>query len=517
MEDQAPAWKGRLMNRRLLSAAFGATLIAAAVIPATTWPGHPNRRTQRPASPCRRSTTGSTRGMLADKVGNVMLELTALPVVVRSADARPPGRPHGRAGSVGSQGPQVDPEQPAQGHRRRGGRVLGQYQDAYNGIKVRVNLSQVGKLARLPGVKAVHAIQVSRDNTVGIPYIGVPATWGATGFTGNGVKIAIIDTGLDYTHADFGGSGTRPTTRPPDPTTLADGGFPTAKVAGGFDFAGDGYDATGDNGSTTPAPDPDRSTAVRPTGDGHGTHVAGTAAGQGVLADGSTYTGPYNSSTISGAHWNVGPGVAPKATLYSFKVFGCQGSTDLTVDAINAAVAAHVDVINMSLGSPLGEPSPDDPSSVASDNAAKAGVVVVASAGNSGHNATSTARRPRRPGSSRPRRSTRCRPSRRRPCRSPREHPRHQHERRDAPADRDARRHHRQPTTLKLGCDAADYRASRPAASRSSSAACAPSSTRARSPRRPAQPGSSSSTATTRIRGHCRHSSARRRASSRSR
>ena len=202
------------------------------------------------------------------------------------------------------------------------------------------------------------------------------------------MKVAIIDTGLDYYHADFGGSGDPTDYTNADPTTLADGGFPTAKVAGGYDFAGDGYDATGENGSVTPVPDPDPlDCGPAGGGDGHGTHVAGTAAGEGVLADGSTFTGPYNASTIAGHSWKVGPGVAPQATLYSFKVFGCQGSTDLTVDAINAAVAAGVDVINMSLGSPLGEPSPDDPSSVASDNAVKAGVVVIASAGNSGPNA----------------------------------------------------------------------------------------------------------------------------------
>jgi minor extracellular serine protease Vpr len=390
VEDQAPAWKGRLMNRRLLSAAFGATMIVAAVIPATTM-----ARTPQSAQVATRVAVPTIdhrlhAGMLADKVGNVMLELTALPVVVRAANARAAGTPL-TASQEASARRALKSTQNAlrKSIGAAGGRVLGQYQDAYNGIKVRVNLRQVGKLAKLPGVKAVHAIQMfSHDNTIGIPYIGGPATWGATGFTGNGVKIAIIDTGLDYYHADFGGSGNPADYTAADPTTLADGGFPTTKVAGGYDFAGDGYDANGEDGSVTPTPDPDPlDCGPADDGDGHGTHVAGTAAGQGVLANGSTYTGPYNSSTISANTWKVGPGVAPKATLYSFKVFGCLGSTDLTVDAINAAVAAHVDVINMSLGAPLGEPSPDEPSSVASDNAVKAGIVVIASAGNSGHNA----------------------------------------------------------------------------------------------------------------------------------
>ena len=65
-------------------------------------------------------------------------------------------------------------------------------------------------------------------------------------------------------------------------------------------------------------------------------------------------------------------------------MFGCLGSTNLTVDAIEWAVDNDMDVINMSLGSPFG--SKDDPSAAASTNAAKAGVIVVTSAGNNGPN-----------------------------------------------------------------------------------------------------------------------------------
>jgi len=76
--------------------------------------------------------------------------------------------------------------------------------------------------------------------------------------------------------------------------------------------------------------------------------------------------------------------VAPKAELYAVRVFGCEGSTDVTVDAIEWAVDNDMDVINMSLGSTFG--GADDPSSVAAANAVRAGVVVVASAGNDGTN-----------------------------------------------------------------------------------------------------------------------------------
>ncbi len=82
--------------------------------------------------------------------------------------------------------------------------------------------------------------------------------------------------------------------------------------------------------------------------------------------------------------------MAPKAELYALRVFGCEGSTDLTDQAIEWAMdpngdgdlSDHLDVINMSLGSDFG--SEYDTSAVAANNAAQAGVVVVASSGNAG-------------------------------------------------------------------------------------------------------------------------------------
>ena len=155
------------------------------------------------------------------------------------------------------------------------------------------------------------------------------------------------------------------------------GTFPTVKVAGGYDFVGDAYDASSDDPAiNTPVPDPDPVDC-----NGHGSHVAGTAAGAGVLTDGSTFTGPYDETTHANS-FLIGPGVAPEATLYALKVFGCEGSTDVTVDAIEWAVEHDLDVINMSLGSEFGRSN--DPTAMAATNAAIAGVVVVTSAGNAG-------------------------------------------------------------------------------------------------------------------------------------
>ncbi|HET9212861.1 MAG TPA: IPTL-CTERM sorting domain-containing protein, partial [Thermoanaerobaculia bacterium] len=122
----------------------------------------------------------------------------------------------------------------------------------------------------------------------------------------------------------------------------------------------------------------------------HGSHVSGTAAGFGVTSAGATFAGPYDANTSTYTPLRIEPGTAPMAKLYGIRVFGCAGSTGLTVAGIDWAmdpngdndVSDHLDVINMSLGSSFG--SVLNSSSIASDNAALAGVIVVTSAGNSG-------------------------------------------------------------------------------------------------------------------------------------
>jgi subtilisin family serine protease len=269
-----------------------------------------------------------------------------------------------------------------------GGTVIAECQSSYNGIKVRVARDKLDQLAALPGVVAVRPLQLVKPSNVrGVPFIGAPAVWESLGIHGEGVKVAIIDTGIDYTHANFGGPGTQAAyaaahageASPADPSLF---GPLAPRVKGGIDLVGDSYNADPNSATFQPIPHPDPNPLDC---QGHGSHVAGTAAGSGVTAAGLTYTGPYNATTVtSPGDWIVGPGVAPKADLYAIRVFGCDGSTDVTVDAIEWAVDNDMDVINMSLGSPFG--SKDDPSAEAATNAAKAGVVVVAAAGNEGPN-----------------------------------------------------------------------------------------------------------------------------------
>jgi subtilisin family serine protease len=279
--------------------------------------------------------------------------------------------------------------------RQHGGRVVSQVQDAYNGVHVHLAAASVAAVAALPGVVGIHLVPTYKPSlTESVPYVGVPQAWSATGQTGAGEKIAVIDTGIDYYHADFGGSGNpadytyglaHDTTVPAhnaDGTTVA---FPSAKIPVGYDFVGDAYDASAPAGSpaTIPQPDPNPLDC-----NSHGTHTASTAAGFGELANGSTYHGPYDPSIYASTDFKIGPGVAPNAQLYIYRVFGCNGSSDVVTEAINRAVQDGADVISMSLGSDFG--TSDTPDAVAAENASRAGVVVVAASGNEGSSAYMT-------------------------------------------------------------------------------------------------------------------------------
>ncbi|WP_431801994.1 S8 family serine peptidase [Microbacterium sp. bgisy203] len=268
----------------------------------------------------------------------------------------------------------------------KGGEVQTQMQSAYNGVQASVPADQLDAVASLPGVVAIHPTRTySIDNAVSVPFLGVPQVWQNTGYAGQNVKVAIIDTGIDYTHATFGGPGTTEafeaaaasSDQPADPALF---GPDSPRVKGGWDFVGDDYNADSSSATYQPIPKPDSNPLDC---QGHGSHVAGTTGGSGVLPDGTTYPGPYDASTPD-TQFRIGPGVAPQVDLYALRVFGCGGSTDQTVPAIDWAVENGMDVINMSLGSSFGRG--DDPSAVASANAVGAGVVVVASAGNSGGN-----------------------------------------------------------------------------------------------------------------------------------
>ncbi|HXI25327.1 MAG TPA: S8 family serine peptidase [Pyrinomonadaceae bacterium] len=252
------------------------------------------------------------------------------------------------------------------------------YSLVYNGMALTVDQSSIAAIRKMPQVKSVHSDEKLTTNlNNSVPYIRAPQLYGkdpndmtpfATmpdGNEGQGVYVAIIDTGIDWTHPMFGGDPT-----PPRLAVLP---------------AGSTQDKT--NKKVVyylPLTD----SAVE-DGFGHGTHVASTVAG-------------YLAQPLDGSA-NL-HGVAPQAKLMSYKVCSDIESTVSQVQPIGGCDSSNIimaledavspftlnnpllpkpiaGVINMSLG---GGGGPDNPTAIAASNAALAGTVVVAASGNSG-------------------------------------------------------------------------------------------------------------------------------------
>jgi subtilisin family serine protease len=238
-------------------------------------------------------------------------------------------------------------------------RVRWHYTRVLNGLAVVVPTDEVGALARVPGVARVwpsvryHSLAAS----LGPQQIGADKLWGANFETaGNGMKIGIIDDGLDATNPYFDPSGFQ---YPP--------GFPKGQAQ----YATPKVIVQ----RTFPPPSPKwqyASVPFDPTESFHATHVAGIAAGvHGTNAHGVQISG-----------------VAPNAYIGNYKAltiptpgFGLDGNSAEIAAAIDAAVSDGMNVINLSLGEPEVEPSRDLVVR-AIEGAAAAGVVPVIAAGN---------------------------------------------------------------------------------------------------------------------------------------
>src|SRR4051812_45653521 len=224
----------------------------------------------------------------------------------------------------------------------------------WNGVAITAPRSSAAAIASLPGVKAVYPdMKIALDPQAGVAEPDM--TWAVTmtgadiartdlGLTGRGVKVAVIDTGIDYGHPDLGGC-------------FGAG----CRVVKGYDLVGDNYNA--DTG-VAPVPDNDPMDCA-----GHGTHVSGI-----IGASGDPATGGIR-------------GVAPGVTFYGYRVFGCVGTTDssIMIDAMERALNDGAQVVNMSIGAAF-QTWPQYPTAAASDRLVKKGVVVVTSYGNSGAN-----------------------------------------------------------------------------------------------------------------------------------
>lgn len=242
-------------------------------------------------------------------------------------------------------------------------RVIGRTQMVMNAVFVEVDASKLEELAKDPAVVRIAPVgNYELDLSETVPYIGASDVQNA-GVTGKGIRVGVLDTGIDYTHEAFGGAGAAAYAAN-DPDVIEPGTFPTAKVKGGFDFVG----STWPNTPEMPDPDPlDDGALEGSAGTGHGTHVSDIIGGKKGVAPGTGLYAVKVCSTVSSSC----SGVA--------LIQGMEWSVDPNGDG-NLKDRMHI--INMSLGSSYGQPFDDD-LSLAVEHATKFGILTVASAGNS--------------------------------------------------------------------------------------------------------------------------------------
>ncbi|KAF9301220.1 hypothetical protein BGZ74_006959 [Mortierella antarctica] len=239
----------------------------------------------------------------------------------------------------------------------------------FNGAAISVNSKHDGNdIAKISGVKNVwpitlHSIprvQASKKKTTDPEtaslhqMTGVDLVHKKYKLTGKGIKVGIIDTGVDYKHPAFAAKGAK------------DGCFArhgkNCRVAHGWDFVGDKYD-----GKNKPEPDSDPMDCQ-----GHGTHVAGIVGGDAL----NIKTTPKPPQPFVG--------VAPEVTFGAYRIFGCDGSSgdDVIMAAMEMAFSDGMDIINMSLGG--GSSYKSNPQAVLGDQLVAKGMVLAAAAGNDG-------------------------------------------------------------------------------------------------------------------------------------
>jgi len=269
---------------------------------------------------------------------------------------------------------------------KRSLRVTGAAQTLLNAVFVVASKDEAAQLRALPGVKAVvplHRYRALLDQAVQLT--NVPAAWSQLGGTTNagaGIKIAIIDNGIDQTHPAFQDASLQRPAGFPICDLQQNCAFTTNKVIVARSYVPTLAAGTQPNPAADSRPD-DPSPRDRM---GHGTALA-------MIAAGMTNAGPLAAIT----------GVAPKAFLGSYKVFGTPGVNDFTygdiiIQALEDALSDGMDIAVLSLGSPaLSGPLDEaaacvdstgsdfcDPEAAAVEAAVQSGMSVVVAAGNDG-------------------------------------------------------------------------------------------------------------------------------------
>ncbi|MGG3888494.1 S8 family serine peptidase [Metabacillus fastidiosus] len=207
------------------------------------------------------------------------------------------------------------------------------YEEAFSGLSIEGKARNIDLLIKDPAVINVSpVVSYAPQINESVPFIGGDEVRGFFDhnnrrLTGKGVKVAVIDTGIDYNHPDLKRS-----------------------YSGGYDLI--------DNDK-----DPMESQATEGLKTIHGTHVAGIIGANGKLR-----------------------GIAPEAEIIAYRALGSSGigTSDQVIAAIEKAMKDKVDILNLSLGNRVN--GPDWPTSLALDKAVEKGIVAVTSSGNSGPN-----------------------------------------------------------------------------------------------------------------------------------
>ncbi len=258
-----------------------------------------------------------------------------------------------------------------------GGEVMVTYERALNGAAIILSPGKLKQLGKTSGVTAVFANELRQTQTSVSPqFIGADEAWeelGGQGVAGEGIVIGVVDTGIWPEHPSVADDGTYP---PPPPSwtgttcefgsaTPGDVPFACNNKLIGATYAMPAYSGSGLLLSTEFVSARDDN--------GHGTHTATTAAGNGGVA-----------ASIFGVDRGFVSGIAPRAHIAAYKACGDLGcfESDL-IFAIDSAIADGVDVINYSIGGGSSDPY-SDASALAFLSAYDNGIFVATSAGNSG-------------------------------------------------------------------------------------------------------------------------------------
>ena len=371
---------------RLLGLAFGAAalpgLVLATAGSAAAAPGSSNGAQPKavPASLKSVDTAGVLAPALRHAKGTVTVSvaLSQKPVgaTVAEGSLKTGGLPGKAAQQSQSSAVKAQQDQVIGKAKGLGAKTLGRASKAANVVALSIPASKLTDLTKIAGVLSVKPVaryQTQEDAGDSGSLAQAADYLQATqvrnqGFDGTGVKVGIIDSGIDYTHANLGGPGT---TAAYDTCEAGNTAAPTGvcatlfgptapKVKGGADFVGENWPNTAEE------PDPNPIDA-----EGHGTHVSDILGGR----------------SADGSHKGIAPGV----DLYALKVCSsvstaCSGvgilqAIDWAMDPNgDGDISDALDIINLSLGSGYGQEQDD--STVAVDNAVRAGIVAVVAAGN---------------------------------------------------------------------------------------------------------------------------------------